>query len=73
MPVIVGPTTPDYAGVAPEKEVRGAFTKFAILKGNAISRDQRGVVTSLGDGFFSGAARWTSNRRIDILFVAKKD
>jgi chemotaxis protein MotB len=56
--VIDGMAVPNYADIALENELREAFKKFAIMEGIVVSRDERGVVVSLGETllFESGMA-----------------
>lgn len=56
--VLEGIKVPNYADIGLENELREGFKKFAILEGIVVSRDERGVVVSLGDTllFESGTA-----------------
>lgn len=56
--VIEGIKVPNYADIGLENELREGFKKFAIMEGIVVSRDERGVVVSLGDTllFDSGTA-----------------
>jgi len=56
--VIEGIKPPNYADISLEKEVQGELSKFGIIEGIVVSRDQRGVVLSFGDAllFESGSA-----------------
>ena len=47
--VIEGIKPVNYADIGLEKDLRAQFKKFAIIDGIGISRDERGVILSLGD------------------------
>jgi chemotaxis protein MotB len=71
-PVIEGIAVPNYADIALENELREGIKKFAILEGIAISRDERGVVVSLGDTllFESGTAEIKAAAKPLVAVVA---
>ncbi|NTW58560.1 MAG: OmpA family protein [Nitrospirae bacterium] len=68
--VIEGITVPNYADIDLESELRAGFKKFTTMEGIVISRDERGVVLSLGDTllFESGTAEIRAEAR--PLFAA---
>jgi chemotaxis protein MotB len=70
--VIEGITVPNYADIGLENELREAFKKFTILEGIVVSRDERGVVVSLGDTllFESGTAEIRAAARPLFAVVA---
>jgi len=71
-PVIEGIAVPNYADIGLETELREGFKKFAIMEGIVVSRDERGVVVSLGEtvSFESGAAELKAAARPLFALVA---
>lgn len=70
--VIEGIKSINYADVGLEKNLREQFSKFAIIEGIAISREERGVVLSFGDSFLfeSGSADLRETARPLLTTVA---
>jgi len=70
--VIEGIAVPNYADIGLENELREGFKKFAIMEGISVSRDERGVVVSLGETllFESGTAELRAAARPLFALVA---
>lgn len=70
--VIEGLAVPNYADIGLENELREGFKKFAIMESIVVSRDERGVVVSLGDTllFESGTAEIRTATRPMFAAVA---
>lgn len=70
--VIEGIKVPNYADIGLENELREAFKQFALMEGIVVSRDERGVVVSLGETllFESGTAELKAAARPLFAVVA---
>jgi chemotaxis protein MotB len=70
--VIEGIKPVNYADISLEKDVQAEFTKFDIMEGITTTRDQRGVVISIGDSllFESGSSELRREARPLLAVVA---